>query len=177
MQIRNATAADVPSVLPMVRAICEFHEARDPERFGMLPDVVERYARWLPERARDPRSVFLVAEIDGVDSVHGVEGADSTSVTSSLAGFVVCTVEPEIPIFRVRECGWIHDVYVKPEARRGGVGRALVREVVARFRAIGVEQIRLHTGVFNDDARRMFAAEGFRPSVVEMLRVVESKES
>jgi GNAT superfamily N-acetyltransferase len=175
MKIRNATAADVPSVLPMVRAICEFHEARDPERFGMLPDVVERYERWLPERARDARSVFLVAE--GADEDTEVGGPISvargpSAARCGLMGFVVCTVEAEIPIFRVRECGWVHDLYVKPEARRGGVGRALVRGVIERFGEIGVEQIRLHTGVFNEDARKLFAAEGFRASVVEMLRAV-----
>ncbi|MDX2116106.1 MAG: GNAT family N-acetyltransferase [Planctomycetota bacterium] len=153
--VRPATEADVPAVLPMVRAICELHESADPQRFAALPDVVDRYARWLPARARDKRSVFLVG-------THGSVGG--------LAGFLVATVEEEIPIFRVREVGWIHDVWVEPAARRSGLARALVRGAIDRFAGMGVAQVRLDTGVFNDAARAAFAAEGFRPSVIEMLR-------
>lgn len=156
MPIRPATDADVPGVLPMVRALCDLHQARDPERFKVLPDVLDRYARWLPQRAVDPRSVFLVAHEE--------------HQPGALTGFVVCTVEPEVPIFWIPECGWIHDLFVIPSARRRGVARALTRAVCDRFREMGVKQVRLHTGAFNDQARATFAAEGFRPCVVEMLK-------
>lgn len=153
MLIRPAIAADVSAILPLVRSLCDLHEARDPDRFKVLPDVLERYARWLPERAADPRSVLLVAERrDG-----------------SLAGFTVGTVEPEIPIFWIPECGMIHDVWVEPADRRRGVALALVEAAVERFRSIGVAQVRLHTAAFNDPARAVFARAGFRPCVVEML--------
>lgn len=167
MLIRAATADDVPAILPMVRAICALHEARDPERFRVLPDVVDRYARWLPERARDPRSVLIVAQRNESD-VGPAPGALADS--GALAGFVVGTVEPEIPIFWVPECGWIHDLWVEPAARRRGVGKLLAQAATDRFRDIGVKQVRLHTGAFNDAARAMFTECGFRVSVVEMLR-------
>jgi GNAT superfamily N-acetyltransferase len=157
VQVRSATSDDVPQVLPLVRALCDLHQRHDPERFKVRDDVLDRYARWLPERAVDPRSVFLVAEVEGV---HGI------------AGFTVCTIEPEVPIFWIPESAWMHDLYVVPEARRHGVARALTREVIARYETQGVKQIRLHTGSFNDAARTAFAAEGFRPCVVEMLRML-----
>lgn len=157
VRVRSATADDVPAVLPLVRALCDLHAANDPERFAVRADVIDRYSRWLPERDRDPRSVFLVAEAEGLPG---------------FVGFVVCTIEPEVPIFWIPECGWVHDLYVIPEARRRGVARALLREVIRRYAAMGVQQLRLHTGVFNDSARAAFAAEGFRPCVVEMLRTL-----
>ena len=155
MLIRSATVDDVPAVLPLVRALCDLHQAADPERFRVVPDVIERYARWLTERAVDARSVFLVAE-------H--------PLVKGLAGYAACTIEPEVPIFWVPECGWVHDVFVVPSARRHGVARGLVREVCARFTGLGVKQVRLHTAAFNDAARAAFAREGFRACVVEMLR-------
>lgn len=167
--VRPATPEDVPSVLPLVRALCDLHAAKDPERFAVRPDVIERYAAWLPVRATDARSVFLVAEDEAPDA--------APNAAPKIVGFTVGTIEPEIPIFWVPECGWIHDVYVMPEARRGGVARALVREAGVRFAAIGVKQLRMHTGVFNDAARAAFAAEGFRPSVVEMLKMVEGERA
>jgi GNAT superfamily N-acetyltransferase len=154
MTIRAATADDVPAVLPMVRAICDLHQAHDPERFQVRPDVLERYASWLPERAGDPRSVFLVA----VDQ------------TGRLVGFTVGTIEPEVPIFWIPECGWIHDLWVEPASRRHGFASALAQSALDRFAAIGVKQVRLHTGAFNDTARAAFGRLGFRPCVVEMLK-------
>lgn len=156
MMIRPATPADVHAVLPMVRQICDLHEARDPQRFRVLPDVIARYAKWLPERAGDPRSVFLVAE--------------APDVRAGPVGFLVGTIEPEVPIFWVPECGWVHDVWVEPIARRRGVARALVHAAAERFAGLGVKQMRLHTATFNDAARAAFAGAGFRPCVVEMLR-------
>ena len=62
MDIRRATAADVPAVLPMVTRIAALHEGWDPAKYGYIPNVAERYRNWLTARATDPRSVFLVAE-------------------------------------------------------------------------------------------------------------------
>jgi GNAT superfamily N-acetyltransferase len=158
MIVRAASPADVPEILPLVRELCDLHARRDPERFQVRADILDRYAQWLPARAEDPRSVLLVA----------TEDADARIV-----GFTVGTVEPEVPIFWIPECGWIHDLYVLPSHRSRGHATALVRSAVDRFKAMGVAQIRLHTGAFNDDARAFFARLGFRTSVIEMLHTLK----
>jgi GNAT superfamily N-acetyltransferase len=152
--IRPALAPDVPRILPFVRAICDLHASHDPQRFAVLPDVLDRYASWLPQRITDPRSVLIVLERED----------------ASLAGYLVGTVEPEVPIFWIPECGWIHDIWVEPSERMHGYALALLQDAEARFRAVGVKQLRLHTGTFNEDARKVFTQAGFRPSVVEMLK-------
>lgn len=151
--VRPAGESDVPSVLPHVEAICEMHRAMDPQRFTFRPNIVEMYAKWLPERAADPRSVFLVA--------HTPEGAT--------VGYLVGTVEPEVPIYWTPESGWIHDLFVLPQWRKHGVAKALVSAAVERFTALGVERIRLETAAPNDGARAFFASCGFRPGTTEML--------
>lgn len=156
--IRPATASDVPRVLPFVRAICDLHASKDPQRFAVRSDVLERYAAWLPLRATDPRSVLTVLERE-----------DGT-----LAGYLVGTVEPEVPIFWIPECGWIHDIWIEPDQRRQGSALAMLHDAEARFRAMGVKQLRLHTGMFNEAAREVFAQAGYRPSVIEMLRPLDS---
>lgn len=162
MLVRAAAPADVPAVLPLVRALCDLHARQDPHRFQVRADVLDRYAAWLPERARDPRSVFLVGEAP----------ATAPGGTPRVVAFLVGTVEPEIPIWWVPECGWIHDVWVEPDCRRHGVARALVERAVERFAALGVAQVRLDTAAFNDAARAVFASAGFRPCVVEMIRTL-----
>lgn len=165
LRVRSATAADVPGVLPMVAAICAMHEALDAERYGMLPDVVGRYERWLPQRAEDPRSVFLVGE----------------DKAGTLAGFLIASVEANIPIYRVSEFGFIHDVWVEPAFRGAGVARAMVEEAVKRFSAMGVSQVRLETAIANHGARKLFKACGFRAASTEMVWVgageVSTKEA
>lgn len=153
--IRPGAAADVPAILPMVRALTDLHQRHDPERFQVRPDVLDRYARWLPERAVDPRGVLLIAE----DQERPV-------------AFLVGTIEPEVPIFWIPECGWIHDVWVEPSHRRTGIASALVQSAVERFDAMGVAQVRLDTGSFNEQARQVFARAGFRPCVVELIRTL-----
>lgn len=153
MRVRSARVEDVPGVLPMVREICSLHEGSDPARYTFLSDVVLRYARWLPERAVDERSVFLVAERED----------------GSFGAFLVGTVEEGIPIFVTREYGWIHDVWVDPAERGSGIAGELVHLAKERFRAMGLTQVRLETGAFNDRARRVFEREGFRACTVEML--------
>lgn len=161
MEIRDATEADVPAVLPMVARICALHAAWDAERFRTREHPERLYDPWLRERAGDrQRSVFLVAEHD----------------SGQLVGYVVGTIEPEIPIYWMPECGWIHDLWVEEPYRHEGVGRQMAMLTVERFAALGVKQIRLQTAAANEAGRALFTSCGFRPATVEMLLPLESAE-
>lgn len=162
MEIRPADAGDVPAVLPMVRKIAGMHEKLDPAKYGFRSDPGEMYRGWLASRARDRRSVFLVADAGGSPP--------------RLGGFLIGTVEREIPIYRVEEIGFIHDVWVEEDYRNEGIGRQLVTMAVERFRDIGVQQVRCDTAWANQIARDLFTACGFRPSIVEMLIEIQAAE-
>lgn len=155
--VRSARVEDVPAVLPMVERICAMHEAMDPAKYSFLPNPAARYERWLAARAVDEQSVFLVAEREP----QGGGGR--------LVGFLVATVEREIPIYRLDEFGFIHDLWVEEDYRHEGIGRQMAMLAIERFVGMGVRQIRLDTAAGNEPARRLFAACGFRPSIVEML--------
>lgn len=170
MIIEPLTPANVgealPRVLEMVREVCRLHETWDPVKFGYLPDVVERYARWLPQRAADPRSVLCVARDETAGTGEAVPGA------STIVGFLVASTEREIPVYRLDEFLFVHDMYVEPRCRGRGVGRALLTHAIDRAREIGVTQVRLDVAKANEPARRLFESCGFRVSVSEMLREV-----
>jgi ribosomal protein S18 acetylase RimI-like enzyme len=159
MTIRPATAADVPAVLPMVAKLAALHESWDPAKYGYRENPAEMYRGWLTARASDPRSVFLVAE-----------RADAMlKEVPFLTGFLVGTVEREIPIYRLNEFGFIHDLWVEAAYRNEGVARQMVMLAIERFREIGMTQVRLDTAAANEVARGLFRSCGFRPSVQEML--------
>lgn len=158
MLIRPATPEDVPAVLPMVAKICALHESWDPAKYGFRDQPAEMYRRWLAARANDPRSVFLVAQREATDAQPSI-----------LAGFIIGTVESEIPIYRIKEFGFLHDLWVEEAYRHEGVGRQLVMRAVERFAQIGVPQVRLDTAAANEPARGLFRACGFRVDTMEML--------
>lgn len=154
MEIRPAEAGDVDAVVPMVRKLCELHRGWDRAKYDFVEGIEEMYRSWLTQRAGDGRAVFLVAEREGVGPV----------------AFLIGTVEREIPIYRLKEYGFIHDLWVEEEYRHEGIARQMVMRAVERFIEIGVTQVRLDTAAANDVARKLFESCGFRPSVVEMLR-------
>ena len=152
MTIRPATPQDVSAVLPMVDRIAALHESWDPAKYGYRPKPSEMYRNWLSNRATDPRSVFLVAERE-----------------DHLVGFLIATVEREIPIYRLEEYGFIHDLWVEEQYRNEGIARQMTMLAVEHFREMGVKQIRLDTAAINEAARALFASCGFRISTIEML--------
>lgn len=150
--IRRGASSDVEALLPMVRSICAMHEHMDPARFAFVDNIVELYRVWLPKRCADPRSVVFVAEIAG-----------------AIAGFIIAQAEESIYIYKVREFGWVHDLWVEPADRGRGVGGLLVRAAVEGFAAMGITQVRGETAWQNADARKLLERTGFRPATIEML--------
>jgi ribosomal protein S18 acetylase RimI-like enzyme len=135
MLIRPATQNDVPAVLPMVAKICALHETWDAAKYGFLTHPEQRYEKWLKGAAIQERAVFLVAEDE-----------------EQLIGFIIATVEKEIPIYRLKEYAFIHDLWVEPEYRHQGVARQMVMQAVESFHSLGVKQVRLDTAPVNETA-------------------------
>jgi ribosomal protein S18 acetylase RimI-like enzyme len=163
MLIRSAVAVDIPAVLPMVSRMCALHEQWDAEKFGFLPHPEQHYKSWLVSQIHHPKSVFLVAEATSAET-------RSSEAEPPLAAYLVATTEREIPIYRLQEYGFIHDLWVEPDYRRCGLARQLVQEAIAQFHQMGIHQIRLDVAAANDTARKLFQSVGFRISTTEMLR-------
>ena len=152
MEIRPARVDDVEHVLPLVKKIVALHERWDAPRFAAREGVEQMYAGWLTRRCDDAEGVFLVAERDG-----------------AIVGFLIATVDDNIPIYTLERFGFVHDVWVDEAYRNEGVGRSMTMLMLERFKAMGVTQVRLDTAAENNVARAMFAQCGFRPSTVEMM--------
>ncbi|MBW4473021.1 MAG: GNAT family N-acetyltransferase [Stenomitos rutilans HA7619-LM2] len=167
MKIRLATPADVPAVLPMVAQICALHEAWDAAKYGFLPNPAQRYERWLAEQATSDRSIFLVAECESPISQQ----------PGALVAFLVGTIETEIPIYRLQEYGFIHDLWVEPDERKAGLGRQLVEQALHLFAQKGIQQVRLDTAIANEVARQLFQTCGFRRSTIELLAEIKPQNS
>ncbi|MFA5599930.1 MAG: GNAT family N-acetyltransferase, partial [Phenylobacterium sp.] len=66
--------------------------------------------------------------------------------------------------------GVVHDLIVDPDRRGGGIGRRLLEAALQALRDLGAPRVVLSTAHRNESAQRLFAAIGFRPTMIEMTR-------
>ncbi len=88
-----------------------------------------------------PRAALLVAELDG-----------------ALVGFV--TGNPVYDSVRAADAFFLNDLYVAPEARRRGAGRALVAGLAATARRRGARCLWWGVDLGDDEALRFYEALG-----------------
>lgn len=116
----------------------------EPGAFGSsYEEQVGSPLAWFVERIRETVSRFALGAFDG----------------ETLIGSVMFTRETGV---KTRHRGVITGMYVAPEGRRRGVGRALLLSAIERARAQqGVEQIHLAVVTRNSAARALYIAAGF----------------
>jgi ribosomal protein S18 acetylase RimI-like enzyme len=68
-----------------------------------------------------------------------------------------------------RQTAHVTDIYVRPEARRQGIGQALLAEVLEPAREAGFDHVSLEVMLRNADARRLYERLGFVP--VDMFMI------
>ncbi|MEU4676520.1 GNAT family N-acetyltransferase [Micromonospora sp. NPDC023737] len=112
--------------------------------FYKRPSEPEVARAFLTERLKRDESVILVARTAGEPAPLGF-----AQVYRSFSSVSMTSV-------------WIlNDLFVSPEARRLGVGRALVRMVVDLARSAGAARVILSTDESNTSAQTLYESEGF----------------
>lgn len=161
IRIRPATAADVPALGRLGAELVAVHHAFDARRFiPSGPEMAGTYGDFLAGEMQRPDAVVLVAE------EVPAEGAGAGAVL----GYAYGALEGEEWLTLRGPAGAIHDLLVDPARRGGGVGRRLLEAMVAALRDLGAPQVVLSTAQHNTGAQKLFAAAGFRPTLIEMTR-------
>ncbi len=151
--VRRATAADLQVVGGFAGELVRLHHATDPRRFLLVPDVESGYAWWLGKEIANASACVLAGLVDG-----------------KLAGYAYGALEDRNWNDLLDAHGKIHDVFVASTERRSGLGGALVAAMVAELEALGAPRIVLSRMEGNEAAQQLFAAHGFRKTMVEMTR-------
>ena len=73
----------------------------------------------------------------------------------------VCQLRFRWSVWKSAEDCWLEDLFVREEARRSGLGRALVEAALERARKRGCKRIELDVNEDNDAARALYEACGF----------------
>lgn len=136
----------------------EYERALEPD-LPPAAGVTEAYLRLLFERSARQRGRIFVAEQAG-----------------RLAGF--CAVQAEVieeePDNPPGSYAFLSDLVVLPEARGGGVGRALLERGEAYARAEGAKVLVLTVLARNRAARRLYEGAGFRERYLSLEKRLDS---
>ena len=132
IEIRSATAADLPAVRTLLEAYVAWLDVD-----LSFQDLHDEF-RDLPGDYVPPRGRLLAASVSGrVCAMTALRPIDETN----------CEMKR---------------LYVSPDARGLGLGRALVLRILDEARAIGYREIRLDTLPQMGDAQALYVGLGFR---------------
>ena len=120
----------------MLRQYRLWQEQLDPALYALHPDAESRFRLWVAHMAEDPRSTLVVAEEQ-----------------DRLIGFVLATIERDLPIYAYEEFAIVREWWVEPDFRRRGVGKALIEHAAADLARAGVRHLRVRTSAADADAR------------------------
>ena len=151
LTIRLATTSDQELLGRFGGALMRQHHAADPARFLQVEHPEAGYGRFLVSQISNPESLVMVAEHSG-----------------AVIGYVFADIEPTNWMELRGPCGVVQDLFVDEAARRLGAGRALLHAALDWIRSKGRSQVVLMTKTRNEHAQHLFAAVGFRPTMVEM---------
>lgn len=151
LTIRLATTSDQELLGRFGGALMRQHHAADPARFLQVEHPEAGYGRFLVSQISNPESLVMVAEHSG-----------------AVIGYVFADIEPTNWMELRGPCGVVQDLFVDEAARRLGAGRALLHAALDWIRSQGRSQVVLMTKTRNEHAQHLFAAVGFRPTMVEM---------
>jgi GNAT superfamily N-acetyltransferase len=140
-----------PSASPRVW-LAEPHEAPDVAR--LLVGFRDHLGFDWPSDASFRASVERLIDDEATEYLLGAASADAP------AGGVV-QLRYRWAVWRDSYDCLLEDLFVAPEARRGGLGRALVAETIERARARGCRRIELDTAEANTAARALYESMGF----------------
>ncbi len=138
VRIEEAGLAELETVTDLFLGYLNFYEA---------PTEREDAKAFLGDRLSRGESTVLLARVDG-----------------RAAGFT--QLYPLFSSVRRKPVWLLNDLFVAPEFRRHGVGRALIRAVAERAEKAGVVRVELSTAETNKQAQALYEAEGFVADVV-----------
>lgn len=86
--------------------------------------------------------------------------ARMATLDGRVVGFAICITHPTS--WSVAPRCYLEDLFVAPEARGAGVGRALLDDLMTIARSSGFDALYWHTRAGNDTARRLY--DRFKPA-------------
>ena len=143
MEVRPASAADLPAVLEIWKEMIEYHAPFD-SLFVLAEDAEETFQKYLVNQLENDDTIVIV----------GVEGDE-------VIGFTMASVGAYPPVFAKTQHGSISDMAVRSEHRRKGCGQIMLDGLYQWFRNRGIDRVELRAVRRNEAAYSFWKKQGF----------------
>jgi GNAT superfamily N-acetyltransferase len=151
--------ADEQAILSFINGLQDYEAAFEPDR-RRDPDFSIEHWRDLQRRHAEKQGIILIAE----DFVPGVGGRPVGWAFAYDETAELFVVEPE------RRHGLVAELYVMPEARGKGLGRALIQGCEDWARSRGHKLLTVGVLAKNPAAIRAYEGAGYAPYWITMRR-------
>ncbi|HIJ16991.1 MAG TPA: GNAT family N-acetyltransferase [Thermoplasmata archaeon] len=148
MEIREARIGDLGDVIDLWEMMIEHHTRLSPH-FTLSEDGKEKYSKYLARKFSEKSTKLLVAVQNG-----------------RMVGFMLCLLAPNAPVFKERTIGVVSDVYVRPEYRKRGVTKEMLKVALRWFHRNKVTTVQLNVAAANLEARSAWGQLGFKPHMM-----------
>lgn len=138
VEIRQATVADLDRLVPLFDAYRQFYR---------FPSEPERARRFLLDRFGNNQSIIFLAFVD-----------------SEAVGFT--QLYPSFSSGAMARIFILNDLFVAPQARRCGIGSALLQTAAEYGRQVGALRLALSTEETNTTAQSLYEAAGWKQDTV-----------
>ena len=150
--IRPGRREDAAEAARLWMQSAEEHTAHDPI-YATSPGAERVMRRFLADLAGSNHSFLFVADYGG-----------------RTVGFISGELREGSPTFQAKTWASVDDVFVEPDYRNLGVGRALLESVKAWAKERGADGVSLQVAAANERGRKFYEGLGFREiSVYEVL--------
>jgi len=153
--VRQGRAVDIPALTRMWLESARQHAAEDPEFYGLVDDPLPAMRGYWENVIGDPSRRVFIAE--------------------TAPGALVGCLQADLRLQRVfarPARGNIANVWVTPEFRRRGVGRALMAAATDWLRREGAAMVVLNVGAGNRAALDFYRALGYRIANLNLVRLL-----
>lgn len=145
MEIREAVSGDIPQLAEL------------------LAELFAQEADFTPDARKQRRALGAILNRREAGRIYCASHAGAPVGMVSIL-FTISTAEGG-PV------AWLEDMIVRPDWRRQGVGRQLLRRAIGEARAAGCMRITLLTDATNQGAERFYSRAGFVRSAMMPLRL------
>lgn len=160
LKIRDAVADDRPAIRELVAQL-SLYETTYAEDRTARPEHAEEYLTALEGRIAARGGAILLAE-----SETNGDGAHAERIVLGYSAYVIAS-DHEYIVERYRRHIYITDMFVRENARKIGVGRALISEIRGRATDLGIVRIGIGALARNAHALEAYARLGFASYAIE----------
>ncbi len=142
---RKYSGKDIDFISEKQSSLSIHHLQFDKEYYEPSNNSVEEFKNYITKRINDENFNIILAELNG-----------------KIIGYVMGWIEVRPPIYKIRNVGYLSNIYVDDDERNSGVGKNLYNELEKWFQHKKVEYIEIKSDARNDDTINKFRNYGFK---------------